>query len=246
MFGVSPRLPVDFLLGMDIAEADQEVINSWEEWVQQHQERLWVAHNLARKNLEEVAEYRQQHHNQVHDLGLSKGKCIYLKDHCHQGRHKIQDVWSPVLYKVVNVPNKPGAPYTVTSVDGTSNARWVHRIEMRASRLEDQPCEPVMPQPCLQAGAQGGELDCEVEDCLLWPTKEKSILSVDSFPEGAYHVLTPGRGKRFQEADSDAQGDVIPVSDGLEQEVSQPHAPQVSCQQEMPQPPDEMLILRCT
>ncbi len=66
---------------MDVAEADQEVINSWEEWVQQHQERLWVAHNLAQKNLEEVAEYRQQHHNQEHDLGLSKGTFIYLKDH---------------------------------------------------------------------------------------------------------------------------------------------------------------------
>ncbi len=47
MFGVSPRLPVDSLLGMDVSEADQEVINSWEEWVQHHQEWLRVAHNLA-------------------------------------------------------------------------------------------------------------------------------------------------------------------------------------------------------
>ncbi len=69
------------------------------------------------------------------------------------------------------MPDKPGSPYTVTSVDGTSNARRVHRTEMRAARLEDQPCEPGIPQPCLQAGAQGGELDSEEEDCLVWPTK---------------------------------------------------------------------------
>lgn len=232
---------------MDVSEADQEVINSWKEWIQHHQERLQLARNLAWKNLEEAAEYRQQHHNnQVHDRGLSKGQLIYLKDHRHQGRHKSQDVWSPVLYKVVNVPDKPGAPYTVTLVDGASNAHRVHRTEMRAARLEDQPCEPVIPQPCPQAGAQEGELDSEEEDYSEWPTKEKSILSVDSFPEGAYHVLTPGREKSVQEADSDAQGDVIPVSDGLEQEILQPHSHQASCQQEMPQPQDEMLTLRRT
>lgn len=59
-------------------------------------------------------------------------------------------------------------------------------------------------------------------------------------------MLTPGKEKSVQEADSDAQGDFIPVSDGLEQEMSQPHAPQVSCQQEMPQTHDEMLTLRRT
>lgn len=57
MFGVSPQLPVDSLLGMDVSGADQEVINSWEEWVQHHQERLQPARNLAQKNLEEAAEY---------------------------------------------------------------------------------------------------------------------------------------------------------------------------------------------
>lgn len=62
------------------------------------------------------------------------------------------------------MPDKPGAPYSVTSVDDTSNARRVYRTEMRAARLEDQPSEPVIPQPYLQAGAQGGELDSEEED----------------------------------------------------------------------------------
>ncbi len=104
MFRVPPRLPVDSLLVTDVLEADKNVMRSWEDWVQHRQERLRVAHSLAHKSLKDAAEYRQQHHNnQVHDTGFSKGQLIYLKDHSLQGRRKIQDVWSPVLYQVGGV-----------------------------------------------------------------------------------------------------------------------------------------------
>lgn len=116
--------------------------------------------------------------DQVNDLGLSKGQLIYLKDHCHQGHHKIQDVWSPVLYQVVNVPNKPGAPYIFTPDDGTGNVHWVHRTEMWAALLDNHPCEPVKPQPCLQSGVPEGKLVSEEEDCLAWPVKVYSVFGL--------------------------------------------------------------------
>lgn len=117
LFGVPPRLPMDFLLG---AEASEETTSSWDEWVQQHLERLQVARNVARKNLEEAAEYSQQHHNQqACNSGFREGQLVYLKDHRCQGRRKIQDVWSPVLYQVVEAPTEPGGPYTITLADGT-------------------------------------------------------------------------------------------------------------------------------
>lgn len=175
MFGVSPRLPVDSLLGTEVWEVDKDVQSSWEDWVQ-HQERLCVARSLAHKSLEDAAEYRQQHHNnQVHDAALSKGQLVYLKDHSHQGHRKIQDVWSPVLYQVTNVPDKPGAPYTVMLADGTSKVRRVHRTEMRSARLGDQ---SVIPQPDLQIDGE--------EDREACPSMEISTLSVDSLPEGVY------------------------------------------------------------
>jgi transposase InsO family protein len=78
MFGVTPHLPVDFLLG---ADGSEETTSSCDEWIQQHQERLQVARNLARGNLEEAVEYRQQHHNQhACDLGFREGQLVYLKD----------------------------------------------------------------------------------------------------------------------------------------------------------------------
>lgn len=57
---------------------------------------------------------------------------VYLKDHHCQGRQKIQDIWSPVLYKVVGVPTEPGGPYTITQADGNGNVRRVTRTELRA------------------------------------------------------------------------------------------------------------------
>lgn len=125
MFGVPPRLPVDFLLG---ADAPEETTTPRNEWIQQHQARLHVTRNLFQKNLEEAAELRQQH--------FRDGQLVYLKDlHC-QGHQKIQDVWSPVLYDMVRVPTEPGGPYTITLADGTGNVQQVYRNEMRAAQLE--------------------------------------------------------------------------------------------------------------
>jgi len=145
MFGVTPHLSVDFLLG---ADASKEKTSSCDECFHQHQERLQVARNLARRNLDEAAEYRQQHHKQqACDLGFREGQLVYLKDHYCQGRRKIQDIWSPVLYQMVRVPTEPGGPYTVVLVDGTGNVRWVNMIEMRAAQLETLPSTPVVPTP---------------------------------------------------------------------------------------------------
>lgn len=122
LLGVPPRLPVDFLLG---AEASEETPSSWDEWVQQHLEQLQVARNVARKNLEEAAEYRQQHHNQqACDSGFREGQLVYLKDHRCQGRRKIQDVWSPVLYQVVEEGHIPSRWLTALVLfDGCTGLR---------------------------------------------------------------------------------------------------------------------------
>ncbi|KAK5913555.1 hypothetical protein CgunFtcFv8_008078 [Champsocephalus gunnari] len=152
MFGVPPRVPADFLLGEGTTE---DTTSSWDEWVQQHRERLQVARDLARKNLQQAADYRQQHHNQqARDAGFTEGQLVYLKDHQCKGRRKIQDVWSPVLYLVVRVPTESGGPYTITRADGTADVRRVHRAEMRAAHLEILPSAPMTPNPCLSSSNQ--------------------------------------------------------------------------------------------
>ncbi|XP_034085120.1 uncharacterized protein K02A2.6-like isoform X2 [Gymnodraco acuticeps] len=173
MFGVPPRVPADFLLGEGTPE---DTTSSWDEWVQQHRERLQVARDLARNNLQQAADYRQQHHNQqARDAGFTEGQLVYLKDHQCKGRRKIQDVWSPVLYLVVRVPTESGGPYTITRADGTADVRRVHRAEMRAAHLEILPSAPMTLNPCLSSSNQdipaSDSGSSEDEEILGWRSK---------------------------------------------------------------------------
>lgn len=190
MFGVTPQLPVDFLLGAN----DTDETSSWDEWVLQHQERLQVTRELARKNMEEAADYRQRSHNQqVCDKGFTEGQLVYLKDHCCQGRRKIQDVWSPVLYKVVRAPTAPGGPYTVTLADGTGNVRQVHRTEIKASQLETIPNVVKVSQPCTKSTCSESNLTCSDEDALTWIEEVRpiptAVVTVDLPPTAPNEAL---------------------------------------------------------
>uniref|UniRef100_A0A9J7ZUF1 Gypsy retrotransposon integrase-like protein 1 n=1 Tax=Cyprinus carpio carpio TaxID=630221 RepID=A0A9J7ZUF1_CYPCA len=108
MFGQEPRLPVDFLLGRV-----QEVgVGNVHEWVVEHQTRLHVAFEGARDRLRVAAERRKTHHDQnVRCVSLEEGQLVYLRECGMRGRHKIQDLWSPVVYKVVKAPVEGGVQY---------------------------------------------------------------------------------------------------------------------------------------
>ncbi|XDV45359.1 hypothetical protein PO909_013473 [Leuciscus waleckii] len=209
MFGVTPQLPVDFLLGA----TDTDETSSWDEWVLQHQERLQVTRELARKNMEEAADYRQRSHNQqVCDTGFTEGQLVYLKDHRCQGRRKIQDVWSPVLYKVVRAPTDPGGPYTVTLVDGTGNVRRVHITEIKASQLETIPSVAKVPQPCTKSTCPESNLTCRDEDVLTWVEEVRpiptAVVTTDLPPTAPNEVSeTPvGEDEGCDEGDDDEMG----------------------------------------
>ena len=60
------------------------------------------------------------------------------------GRNKIQDIWSPVVYKLVEVPAADGAPYMVERADGTGDSKRIQRTEI-------QPCPDKMVQTTKQA-----------------------------------------------------------------------------------------------
>lgn len=79
----------------------------------EHQARLTVAH--ARLSL--AAGRRKECHDQwVHPVPLKVGQLVYLRDHSVRGRHKLQDLWSSVVYQVVRAPQGEGAVYTIASV----------------------------------------------------------------------------------------------------------------------------------
>ena len=136
MFGCHPRLPVDFLLGLEEAIPSEETLD---EWVQKHQQSLRLVHEHVRQRSEEQALRRNQNHNdQVNDSGFKEGQLVYLRNH-PPGRNKIQDHWNSCVYRVVRSPVGMGVVYSVVPINEEGPVRQVHRSEMRAA-LDDQGC----------------------------------------------------------------------------------------------------------
>lgn len=129
MFGQEPRLPIDFLLGRVQDPMPGEI----DDWLVEHQARLKVAFGNAQERLLAAAERRKERHDlNVRPSALQVGQLVYLRDHSARGRHKIQDVWSSVLYQVLKAPLHDGPVYTIAPVDDLQRARNVHRDHLKA------------------------------------------------------------------------------------------------------------------
>ena len=115
------------------------------DWIQVHKERLLLAHQMANRNLQEAAARRKKRHDaKIHGEPLRVGQRVLQREH-KMGSTKIQDAWKPEVYRVVQAPEKDGAPYVVEPEHGGSPHR-VTRSELKACNIpEDEPrCEPVV------------------------------------------------------------------------------------------------------
>lgn len=122
-------MPIDFLLGR-VPEPAAGGIHSW---VVEHRRRLQVAFEGARERLKAAADRQKTHHDRyVRDLPLSEGQLVYLRDHVVRGRHKIQDLWSSVIYQVVCSPEEGGVVYAIALVTDLGKVRRVHRSLLKA------------------------------------------------------------------------------------------------------------------
>ncbi|KAG1956922.1 interleukin-1 receptor accessory protein-like 1-A [Pimephales promelas] len=138
MFGQEPRLPIDFLLGRS-QEMRSGTVN---EWVLEHQTRLLVAFEGAQEHLKVAADRRRKQHDlHVRDAPLGEGQLVYLRDYGARGRHKIQDLWSPVVYQVVGAPQAGGSVYTIAPVDDLDRVKRVHRSLLKLRIRRDSPVE---------------------------------------------------------------------------------------------------------
>lgn len=127
MFGQSPCMPLDILLGKE-----EEFSGDVDEWVQEHQRRLQEAYRQARRQMEQAADHRRRLVGPPSKVSsLKVGQLVYVRNRTFTGRHKIQDIWLSTPHKVVARldPSKP--VYTVVPVDGSKPPRNIHRTEMR-------------------------------------------------------------------------------------------------------------------
>lgn len=130
LFGVHPHLPVDSLLG------HEQPVDTKQDWLVVHQERLTEAHKKAREFAEHKgAERLAPLNDKVYCPVINVGQQVYLR-HRPLGRNKIQDSWSPTVYKVIDVQ---GTTHTVEPLEGGPIKR-VHRADL-------QPCVIYTPEP---------------------------------------------------------------------------------------------------
>ncbi|XP_062322169.1 uncharacterized protein LOC134023827 [Osmerus eperlanus] len=152
MFVQVPRLPVDFLL----ARVDEPRGGQVVDWVVGHQQVLRDTYTRVRARLARAAELRKAKYDQyVRDEVLSEGSLVYMRDHTVRGRHKIQNHWSTIAYKVLKTPSGDGGVYTITNPSTPIVVKHVHRSQLKL--VPNPISQQALPDPGL------GELGLERE-----------------------------------------------------------------------------------
>lgn len=157
MFGQEPRHPVDFLLGRVQAPVGGGGVD---EWIEEHQNRLQIAFEGTRERLRVAAERRKNNHDwHVREAPLREGQQVLLWDFSTRGRHKIQDLWGSVVYRVLKAPKEGGSVYTIAPVDDQTTIKTVHRTLLKAVVGAGAPDGPVAPpSPLLEQPLSEEEL----------------------------------------------------------------------------------------
>ncbi len=176
MLGQEPRLPADFLLG----RVQEPVVGSVHDWVREHQTRLQVAFDGARERLQAAANKRKANYDQhVRGVPLIEGQLVFLR-HCgHKGCHKIQDIWSPVVYQVVRAPIDGGAVYSIAPVRDLSKVTMVHRSLLKSRVLRDSP-GGVSAEGVVELPEVSGDEEDEVDLVGVLSAQGQVVLSVES------------------------------------------------------------------
>lgn len=194
MFGRKPFLPVDALLGFHDCDGEGSV----EDWVQEHQERLRVAYDLAGRHLEEAAAKRASCQPQANAELLPVGTIVYRRNHV-QGRNKIQDVWGPVKYRVVRCLDDEGRVYAICPVEGEGPVKNIHRTELRVCSLCPGP-EPGPSAGTPERGTESGASNQEDE------SEEDTEWLVPATPIQQQEFMGPSIASPVRVADPPAPG----------------------------------------
>ena len=129
MFGREARLPIDLLLG-----GKEDNCN---DWVDLHQHRLKEAFLIANQKLALAAKSRKTlFDKKAKPYIFNIGDVVYLKEHQFSGRHKIQNIYSSKLYKVVGQPDLENYVYSIQLVERPDEIRNVHSTELKRAVVE--------------------------------------------------------------------------------------------------------------
>ncbi|CAI5686070.1 unnamed protein product [Oreochromis niloticus] len=197
----------------------EPVAGSTHDWVVEHQTRLRHAFEHANKRLGAAANWRKMRHDQhVRDAPLQEGQLVYLKEVGFSGRHKIQDVWSSVVYKVLKAPDQNGSVYTIAPVDSLSQVKHVHRSLLKNKVEGATTCPPSAPIQTLET-TPVEELMQDGEWVLLVSEPTPAPSSCQQRPE----TPSPRRPDELEPSTSSAGSacpDQLPVMAGVHNDIA--------------------------
>jgi transposase InsO family protein len=190
LFGETPKLPVDFLLGR--VNQEGEIADS-SEWLEHHKKRLRESQEQAYRHLLTAASKRKlQHDEKVCKESLKVGELVFLRAH-YQGRHKIADAFRPEKYRVKFLPAKDGDPVVIELAEGGPWKR-VNRVHLKkCPRPKPAPRAKTIQLPKMTASdgteprSSGSESESE-EEFEPWPTARKSERRTAGHHSNVHHI----------------------------------------------------------
>ena len=116
-----------------------------DDWLSLHQERLRCAfHKAGEHTRRRAAERAELHSKKEYVVPIKVGHRVYCRNR-PLGRNKIQDSWSPVVYKVVDVTEDEKG-YVVEPADCSGPPKKVNRRDIRRC-LVLEPEKPQVAEP---------------------------------------------------------------------------------------------------
>lgn len=207
-------------------------------------EYLSSVYTSAHRHLESAAERRRAAFPEFISI-LPPGTLVYCRNHFH-GRHKIQDVWSSIVFEIVTCTDEVWTLYRIRPQGKDSPIKSMHHSELKlVPHGTERPVQPIrsvssssfspdrgasteepevesQPQVAVVYTRVGAQVDSSpqlLDHCvnLAQPTRDLSPIRSIREPTGVqFHVVT-------QEQESDLVSNVdIPVECPVDQSVSQP------------------------
>ncbi len=96
----------------------------------------------------------------VYNVSLTSGMSVL-------SLHKIQELWSPVVYQVVSVPKEGGSVYSIAPVDDLDKVRQVHRSMLKVLIQKDFPVQVSTRSPVVESVPPLGDLQVLVSETPL-------------------------------------------------------------------------------
>lgn len=196
VFGVQPHLPVDE------CRSDRKL-----DWLSVHQERLRQMHERAREYSEQKAAERVALQNEkVYCPPIGIGQLVLLR-HRPLGRNKIQDAWSPTVYRVVDIQ---GTTHAVEPLE-EGPVKRVHRSELRScAKPVPKPRSKGRSQASVQPVAEDASVESPEHDFveeILCP-QQMQTPNQPSVPDGVRLPVMVSTGVSDIEVPEDEQADM--------------------------------------